>query len=199
MPPIVRVMPPYNQRVRVARPLPGAIAWRVCAVAAVLAIAWLRDTIPVPGAPVLAALAFLACALMGRRLIGIAIPVGPLPMGVAAGLAGAALFLALPVLTHQGPWRGPGWWLPLAAVVSVGEELAARGLVFGLLEPAGAGVAMSGSALIFGAMHLVPYPVAALPLLLAAGLVLGYLRWVTRGLLAPAVAHVLANAVAAAA
>lgn len=152
---------------------------------------------PVPGAPLIAALGFIVCALMGRHLLGVALPMGPLAAGLATGLAGAVLLLALPVLAHQGQWHGPTLWLPWAAAISVGEELAARGLVFGLLEPLGAGVAVSGSTLVFAAMHALLYPVAALPLLLAAGLVLGYLRWLSGGCLAPATAHVLTNVVAA--
>lgn len=173
------------------------MAVKASAVAVLLAIAWLRDAMPVPAAPLLAALAFLACCLVGRGLMGVAIPLGPPALGLGAGLAGAALFLALPVGAHQGPWHGPTLFLPLAAATSFGEELAARGLVFGLLEPAGAGIAIGGSALFFGAMHALLYPVASLPLLLAAGLVLGYLRWASRGCLAPATAHVLTNVVAA--
>ncbi len=162
-----------------------------------LAIAWLRDADAGWATVTLAALALAALALAGHRGLGIDMPLGRMRAGVAGGITGAALML-VPVLFHQAAWHGrAALLLPLAAV-SVAEELAVRGLVFGLLLPAGATLAIGGSAGVFALMHLAAYGPAALPLLLGAGVVLGYLRWVTGGLLAPALAHVLTNLVVAA-
>ena len=80
------------------------------------------------------------------------------------------------------------------ALVAVAEEIAIRGALFTLLAARyGDGGALVVTALLFAAMHVPLYGMGSLPLDLAAGLLLGGLRIVSRGVLAPALAHVIAD------
>ena len=123
------------------------------------------------------------------------------PRAVAAGLAGAALLVAawataaphLPLAAgqHLGPLL---LWTPLVALVAVAEEIALRGALFrALLEAGGAPLAIALTSIVFGLIHVPLYGWGALPLDLAAGVLLGGLRLVSGGVTAPAVAHVLAD------
>jgi membrane protease YdiL (CAAX protease family) len=60
----------------------------------------------------------------------------------------------------------------------------------------GALVAVAGSAILFGMVHLPAYGVAALPVDLGAGVLFGWQRWASGTWLVPAGTHVFANAVA---
>jgi len=184
-----------SRRGLLALPRPAIVT---AGIGAVLAMAWVRDdAFAGPATFALATLALGIVALAGHRGLGIDVPLGPLRAGSAAGVMGAALLL-VPVILLPAAWQWrAALFLPIAAA-SVAEELAVRGLVYGLLLPAGAPLAIGGSACVFALMHLVAYGPAAVPLLLGAGVVLGYLRWVTGGLLAPGLAHALINVMAAA-
>ncbi len=85
----------------------------------------------------------------------------------------------------------------LAGVATVGaacaEELFFRRLVYGFLAQWGDALAVIGAAVAFGAVHIPAYGVQALPVDLAAGLLLGWQRWATGGWGAPAVTHAAAN------
>ena len=77
------------------------------------------------------------------------------------------------------------------------EEALFRGLLYDALESQwGWRTAILGSAVIFGAGHVVGYPQGLLGAVLAGiyGLILGWLRRETRGLAAPVVAHIFADA-----
>ncbi len=167
--------------------------------ALLVGVAWVRDAAAHPVGLLLASLAFLAIAAIAQRWLGVPLPLGSLSSGLAFGILAATLFLLLPAAIHQGVWHVRPTLLPLAGAVSIGEEVAVRGLVYGMLSPAGAPAAVGLSTLVFALMHALAYGPAALPLLLAAGAVLGYLRWVSGGLAAPALAHTLADIVATAA
>jgi membrane protease YdiL (CAAX protease family) len=66
--------------------------------------------------------------------------------------------------------------------------------VFTALEDAGgAALAILGSSLAFAAVHLASHRLEFLPVVLGAGLLLGLWRWACRDLVAPALAHVLAD------
>ena len=123
------------------------------------------------------------------------------PRAIAAGIAGAALLVAawaiavphLPVAAgeHLGPLLV---WTPLVALVAVAEEVALRGALFhAALEAGGAPLAIALTSIVFALMHVPLYGWGALPLDLSAGVLLGGLRLLSGGVLAPAVAHVLAD------
>jgi membrane protease YdiL (CAAX protease family) len=80
------------------------------------------------------------------------------------------------------------------ALVAVAEEVAIRGALFAMVAARyGDGGALVLTTLLFAAMHVPLYGMGSLPLDLAAGLLLGGLRIVSRGVLAPAIAHVIAD------
>ncbi|MBU6243852.1 MAG: CPBP family intramembrane metalloprotease [Actinomycetales bacterium] len=87
--------------------------------------------------------------------------------------------------------------IAFALVVAIGaplmEELAFRGLFYSALRKRGVGTGwtIAITAVSFAAFHFEPI---RLPILLAMGVVLGVLRWRTRGIGAPFVAHVMVNA-----
>jgi membrane protease YdiL (CAAX protease family) len=79
-------------------------------------------------------------------------------------------------------------------MVAVGEEVVLRGVLFDAMrEWRGDGAALVATTLLFALIHVPLYGVGALPLDLAVGLLLGGLRIVSGGVLAPAVAHVIAD------
>src|SRR5436853_354664 len=90
--------------------------------------------------------------------------------------------LPLPVSSAE---PAPGFLAPLAIFL--------RRLVYGLLARWGDGVAVIGAAAAFGVVHIPAYGAHALPVDLAAGMLLGWQRWATGGWTAPAATHAAAN------
>ena len=85
-------------------------------------------------------------------------------------------------------------WTPAVALIAVAEEVVLRGALFNAVRAwGGDGWALAATTVLFAAMHVPLYGFGALPLDLAAGLLLGGLRIAGRGVLAPAVAHVIAD------
>jgi membrane protease YdiL (CAAX protease family) len=85
-------------------------------------------------------------------------------------------------------------WTPIVAIIAVAEEVALRGVLFDAVrERGGDGLALLATSALFALMHLPLYGIGALPLDLAVGLLLGGLRIVSGGVLAPAIAHVIAD------
>lgn len=123
----------------------------------------------------------------------------------AAGLGIGALLLAsrLPGILHIGPLAGrlviaraqPGA-IAASVLAAVAEEAFFRRLVYGWLVAWGPGIAIGGCAVAFALIHVPVYGVAVLPIDAAAGLLLGWQRWMTGGWTAPGVTHVAANLIA---
>jgi membrane protease YdiL (CAAX protease family) len=86
--------------------------------------------------------------------------------------------------------------LPLSVLAAVAEEALFRRVAYGRLARFGALVAVAGSAILFGMVHLPAYGVASLPVDLGAGLLFGWQRWASGTWLVPAGTHAFANAVA---
>ena len=128
-------------------------------------------------------------------------PARPRRSAIALGGAGGAALVAawLTARGVAGVQLAPAntvmaLWTPLVALVAVAEEVALRGAMFGAVRAAGGdGWALVATTLLFALIHLPLYGISALPLDLAAGLLLGGLRVVSGGVLAPAVAHVIAD------
>jgi membrane protease YdiL (CAAX protease family) len=97
-------------------------------------------------------------------------------------------------------WVAPGGRLPdnpgfvsLIVVAAVAEEAYFRRVLQGALRPLGPAAAVVITAVLFAAIHVPLYGVAALPVDVGAGLLLGWQRWASGGWVAPGVTHVVAN------
>ena len=89
---------------------------------------------------------------------------------------------------------GLALWTPIVALVAVAEEIVLRGALFDVLRSGfGDGAALVVTTVLFAVMHVPLYGIGSLPLDLAVGLMLGGLRIVSGGVLAPALAHVVAD------
>jgi len=84
-------------------------------------------------------------------------------------------------------------YLAAAVLAAVAEELFFRRLMYALLAPGGAAVAIAGTTALFAVAHVTVYGWWVLPLDLGAGAVLGWQRWVTGRWTVPAATHVIAN------
>ena len=122
----------------------------------------------------------LGWSRLGERLLG------------GAALA-AVLLLPAAVRWSGGPVLSPA--LGLAAVaVSAGEEVAFRGALFVAIEDLyGPAAAVLGSTAAWTAAHALSHPVAFLPAVAAAGLLLAAWRWAARDLVGPILGHTLAD------
>jgi membrane protease YdiL (CAAX protease family) len=84
-----------------------------------------------------------------------------------------------------------------SVVAAVAEEAFFRRLVYGWLASSwGTAGAICGSAVAFAAIHVPVYGFAVLPIDTAAGLLLGWQRWMTGGWSASGLTHVAANLIA---
>jgi membrane protease YdiL (CAAX protease family) len=117
------------------------------------------------------------------------------------GIAGGAVLVVAWLTAHSGmpidlaSVNGAiALWTPVVAVVAVAEEVVLRGVLFDAVRDwGGDGWALIATTVVFALIHLPLYGVGSLPLDLAVGLLLGGLRIVSGGVLAPAVAHVIAD------
>ena len=123
---------------------------------------------------------------------------------VALGLVAMLIAARLPGLLGLRP-HGAGRIVVRVApaavaasvVAAVAEEVFFRRLVYGWLASSwGAVVAVCGSAVAFAAIHVPVYGFAVLPIDTAAGLLLGWQRWLTGGWSASGLTHVAANLIA---
>lgn len=115
-------------------------------------------------------------------------PAWAFALGTAAVIAAAGM---------TGPSVASPWGaatLPLSLVAAVAEEALFRRVAYARLARFGAVVAVAGSALLFGLVHVPAYGVAALPVDLGAGLVFGWQRWASGTWTVPAATHAFANA-----
>jgi membrane protease YdiL (CAAX protease family) len=143
---------------------------------------------------------FAVTALVG--LAGLITPVpadadrGPAAWAAAVSVGMAALILARALGGPPGQ-AFPGGAAILASVVAAAaEEAYFRRAAYGWLARWGPAVAVGVTAVVFAAIHLPAYGIAALPVNLGAGLLFGWQRWVTGGWSAPAATHVAANLLA---
>jgi membrane protease YdiL (CAAX protease family) len=128
-------------------------------------------------------------------------PGRPRVAAAAIGIAGGGALVGTWLLSHGSTGvhvspinTGIALWTPIVALVAIAEEVALRGVLFNAVRSGyGDGAALVVSTVLFAVMHIPLYGVGSLPLDLAAGLLLGGLRIVSGGVLAPAVAHVLAD------
>jgi membrane protease YdiL (CAAX protease family) len=113
--------------------------------------------------------ALVTAAGMGAFLVGRVVGGGEAPVAAVAG------------------------YVALNSLAAVAEEALFRRLLYGLLAPWGAGIAVAGSATAFAVVHFTVWGAWALPLDLAAGLILSWQRWASGRWSVPAATHVVAN------
>lgn len=156
-----------------ARRSPRAQLWR----------SWLRRgsaTVELPWLLMLTVVVTSAALLIWERLFD-----GQLPQAYVDAATGRPLWQLIVV--------GVGFSLVNAAV----EEAIFRGVLQTAMESvSGPVVAIIVQAIAFGVLHIVGVPTGVVGAAMAGswGLLLGLMRWRTRGLLAPYVAHVAADA-----
>ena len=108
------------------------------------------------------------------------------------GFAAVALSASVAGTPVPLPWSAAA--LPLSLLAAVAEEALFRRLAFAQLERFGVVVAVVGSALLFGLVHVPAYGYAALPVDVGAGLLCGWQRWGSGTWTVPAATHAFANA-----
>jgi membrane protease YdiL (CAAX protease family) len=199
----------------------GAVAVRIASprarsIAALTACLLLAMRIPVPWQAVMG-IALAAFALLGRVVPGFAPPPrwwapGRVPLGWTALVGGVTpvALIGWVVLFHPNLRDVVGAYvphLPLPVLIAGGvgfsfvnaalEELIWRGVLQDRLEPLfGAAGAIVVSSISFGVQHARGVPRGAIGVLLAGSwaVMLGMLRKHTRGMLAPFLSHVIADA-----
>jgi membrane protease YdiL (CAAX protease family) len=168
----------------------------------ILAAVTLRAAV---GAPDTAA-SMPAGVVFAAALLVVAVAAGwrpgrPTIAAVAVGTLGGGALIGAWLLSHPAPGvhvaplnAALALWTPAVTLVAVAEEVAIRGALFNAVRSwSGDGGALVATTLLFAAIHVPLYGIGSLPLDLAAGLLLGGLRIVGGGVLAPAVAHVVAD------
>lgn len=148
-------------------------------------------------------LALPALVIGGAALGTLGLGFSPRELGLSRSLLGfrlvsgaaVAVVLLLPALARQHP--GPVLPAPYAAAaiaVSIGEEIAFRGALFAAIDSwLGPAPAVLGSSLVFAAGHVLSHPPEFLLAVTAAGLLLAVWRWACDDLVAPIVAHCIAD------
>ncbi|MFI5313789.1 MAG: CPBP family intramembrane glutamic endopeptidase [Candidatus Dormibacteria bacterium] len=155
---------------------------------------------PAPAASPAAALLFSAVLLTAVAVCRTELVRGS-RSGVALGVGGGAALLLVSLVGLPAISLGPRavsatlmWWVPLVSLVAVSEELVLRGVLFSALRSEhGDAVAVAVTAVLFALIHLPLYGLGAMPIDLAAGVLLGSLRVISGGVVAPALAHVIAD------
>ena len=142
-------------------------------------------------------IALFATSYLTIGLASIAVPVERERQHLAPGLTLLSGFGAVVVAANVSgspvplPWSAAA--LPLSLLAAVAEEALFHRLAYARLERFGAVVAVLGSALLFGLVHVPAYGLAALPVDVGAGLVFGWQRWASGTWTVPAATHAFAN------
>ena len=160
-----------------------------------MAVAGASGAASIPGGVVFAAFVAVVAALTRGgawsrpRVASVATGVaGAIALCVPAALRHAADGMALSSVHGYAPWA-----LAVVAVASA-EEALLRGSLFRAVEQrAGVVAAIALTSVAFALLHVPLYGWAVVPLDLAVGVWLGVLRAVSGSVLAPAVAHSLAD------
>lgn len=118
---------------------------------------------------------------------------GRWPLRLVGGLALGAILL-LPAAVRPGAPLLPLALAVPAIAVSIGQEIAFRGALYAALEElGGAPVAVVGSMLLWTLAHAFSHPPEFLVAVGAAGLLLALWRWALKDLVAPLIAHTIAD------
>jgi membrane protease YdiL (CAAX protease family) len=150
-----------------------------------------------PGAPIALLVAIFSAILIASLVAPVpkgahAVLAPALVLGLGVGAITAATLLVHPVV----PLAVGVWTIPLNTLAAVSEEALFRRFLYGRLERFGVPVAIGATAMAFALIHVPMYGPAALPIDLAAGLLLGWQRWASGTWTVPAATHVAANLLA---
>jgi membrane protease YdiL (CAAX protease family) len=143
-------------------------------------------------------IALFAASYLTIGLASIAIPLERERPHLTPGLALLWGFGAVVVTANVSgspvplPWSAAAVSLSLLAAVA--EEALFRRLAYARLVRFGAAVAIVGSAVLFGLVHVPAYGLTALPVDVGAGLLFGWQRWASGTWTVPAATHAFANA-----
>lgn len=182
---------------RLRRVLPHKWGRAAVLCALVLALEWSRVLVAArPGltaaALVIGGLALCAVAL-GWPAERLGLGTSKLGLRLLGGVALGAVLL-LPAAVRPGAPLLPAGLALAAVAVSIGQEIAFRGVLYAALEElGGAPLAVAGSTLVWTLAHSLSHPAEFLPAVAAAGLLLALWRWACRDLVAPIVGHVIAD------
>ena len=153
---------------------------------------------PFAAAPSGARVSHFAVSYLTIGLASIAVPAerdrARLAPGFVLLMGFAAITLSASVAATPIPLPWSAAALPLSMLAAVAEEALFRRLAYARLERFGAVVAIAGSALLFGLVHVPAYGLAALPVDVGAGLLFGWQRWTSGTWTVPAGTHAFANA-----
>lgn len=137
--------------------------------------------------------AALALAAVAFRPAQLGLSRSRLGFKIIGGLALGAVLL-LPAAVRPGAPLLPLAFLIPALAISIGQEIAFRGALYAALEElGGAPLAVLGSTLLWTAVHALSHPPAFLGAVAAAGLLLALWRWAFKDLVAPVIAHAIAD------
>ena len=135
----------------------------------------------------------LAIVAVGWRPQQLGLGRSRLALRVLGGLALGAVLL-LPAAARSGGPILPAGLAFAAIAVSIGEEIAFRGVLYAALEElGGAPLAIIGSTLLWTIAHALSHPLAFLGAVAAAGLLLALWRWACKDLVAPIIGHAVAD------
>jgi membrane protease YdiL (CAAX protease family) len=150
--------------------------------------------------------AFLAGTGFGLALLCLALVAGWRPSrpglrSLGIGLVGGAVLIAVPMLAGPSTRAVVGMrpepfvvWFGVTVLVVTAEEVLLRGALLATLdEAAGPAVAVLATSAAFALMHVPLYGWGVVPIDLGAGALLAGLRYLSGGVAAPTVAHLLAD------
>jgi membrane protease YdiL (CAAX protease family) len=150
--------------------------------------------------------AFLAGTGFGFGLLCLALvggwrPSRPGLRSLGIGLLGGAVLIGVPLVAGPSNRALVGMrpepfvvWLAVTALVVSAEEVLLRGALLETLdEAAGPAVAVLATSAAFALMHVPLYGWGVVPIDLGAGVLLAGLRYLSGGVAAPTVAHLLAD------
>jgi len=178
---------------RVVRP-----AMIITGLAAVVGLRWAATVAGVAGG-VAVGLVF------GFGLVVVGLATGWRPLlgrrsSIAVGVVGGTVLVVLALVTRSGqlPWLAPPAafipWVAVTIFVASAEELVLRGALFDELDRSvGTLAAVLVTSVLFALMHVPLYGWHVVPLDLGVGLWLAGLRLATGGIVAPAIAHAVAD------
>ena len=161
--------------------------------AAAVALVELRlRLIPLAAPTRIAALAALYAGILAACLV-VPTPRGAGRPWLALGVGIGGVCLATVAAGTPVPHPYSSVAIPLAILAAIAEEALFRRTLYDALAPRGIVLAIVVSALLFAAIHVPLYGVAALPIDVGAGLVFGWQRWAAGSWRVPAATHALAN------
>lgn len=172
--------------------------WLVVAAGAAALVLRTRLDVLDPSARIVVLFAFVGVLLAGGLLVPVTEPSSSprLSPAIALAIGLSGLMISAAVTGPAVPLALGRWALPLSVTGAIAEEALFRRAAYGTLAAWGPVVAVGCTAVVFALIHVPLYGVAAFPVDLGAGLMLGWQRWASGTWTVPAATHVAANMMA---